>query len=172
MIDSAVEPIYDRMWANIENTGEFDINKLSSFSAQVGLNYPEENNTGILFYGRATNSWDDWYHDSIEMILQKQTYRPIYDLMHHFSWEFYKDNWFSHIAWSNICKVAPWKGGNPNNKLWDAQYPYLVEIIKHEVKLLSPSIVVLVTGNTASERWDQPFFEALPGLIDKTIALF
>lgn len=141
----------------------FQNKDLRVFTTQVGENYPDEPGKGILIYGRATNGWDDSYHEKIEDILWYQTKRPFINLIYHFGKEFYGDDYCCSVAWGNICKIAP-DGGNPSNALWDAQYSSMRRIIRKEIELLSPEIIVLVTGNTASERWDAPFFEEFPEL--------
>ena len=141
----------------------FSNEDLRIFTTQVGKRYPIELGKGILVYGRATNGWDDTCHDSIEDILWNQTRRPFFNLIYYFAWEFYGNDYCNCVAWGNICKIAP-DGGNPSEALWDAQYIGMKEIIRKEVELLSPEIIVLVTGNSAGDRWDAPFFEVFPDL--------
>ena len=86
-----------------------------------------------------------------------------FNLIYHFGREFYGDDYCNSVAWGNICKIAP-NGGNPSEELWNAQYFSMREIIRKEVELLSPEIIVLVTGNTAGDRWDSSFFEEFPDL--------
>ena len=164
IISKIIEPLNRAMRDDVRSTGLFDMDVISTFTVMAGKDYPSEPKQGFLFYGRATNGWDETDHKPIEKILKEQTFRPFFNLMYYLSWEFYGENWYNSIAWSNLCKLAPMKGGNPNDDLWFAQYPHMVSIIKKEVELLSPAVVVLITGNTAAARWDDPFFEAFPTL--------
>ncbi len=61
---------------------------------------------------------------------------------------FYPDKWYSHIAWSNVCKVSPEKGGNPNDKLYYAQLESSQKIFESEIRLFSPKVVVMFTSNS------------------------
>lgn len=67
--------------------------------------------------------------------------------------KFYPNNWYSCIAWSNVCKIAPWKGGNPNNALYYAQLESCKKIFEEEVRQLSPKFVIMFTG----EDWAKDF---------------
>ena len=163
--DKEIKVLYRELRKAVKKAGE-DIDSLRLFTTLVGEDYPIEHNKGIVFYGRATNGWDDDNHDSLEKILNEQTRRPFFNLLYYFAWEFYGDSWIKKVAWSNICKIAP-DGGNPSDSLWNAQKAILPAIIKKEVELLSPEIIVLVTGNTAvhyAEPWHSPFFKAFPDL--------
>lgn len=159
-----IKALYDKLLDAIKNDShKFDLDKLRVFTTLVGREYPIEHNKGIIFYGRATNGWDDEEFNELEPVLEKEYWRPFFNLLYYFAWDIYGDSWRSKVAWSNICKIAP-DGGNPSDALWYAQYDSIIEIIRKEVELLSPEIVVLVTGNTAGARWEEPFFEAFPNL--------
>lgn len=163
--DKEIQALYRKLRKAVIEA-DFNINKLSIFTALTGPDYPVEPGRGILYYGRATNGWDDDNHDELDKILYDQKRRPFFNLLYYFAWEFYGEYWNKKVAWSNICKIAP-NGGNPSNLLWDVQKDILPEIIKEEVELLSPEIIVLVTGNTAVdyyEPWHSPFFKAFPDL--------
>lgn len=68
--------------------------------------------------------------------------------------KFYPNDWYSYIAWSNVCKIAPWKGGNPNNALYYAQLESCKKIFEEEVRQLSPKFVIMFTG----KDWAKDFF--------------
>jgi len=170
MIDlKPLDSLYDNMYKDVSdyllarNYTEKDIENLSPFKSQIGGEYPSEAHKGMVFYGRATNGWDEDNHETLKEILTGQRYRPFINLIYWVGWTYYGDSYYDKIVWSNICKIAP-DGGNPSGTLWDAQYPHMVKIIKKEIEILSPAVVVLVTGNAASEHWDAPFFEAFPNL--------
>jgi len=54
--------------------------------------------------------------------------------------------WSRGMAWSNLCKVAPWDGGNPSDDLYSAQFPACRELLRLEVEALRPELVVVLTG--------------------------
>lgn len=164
--DKEMQVLYRELRKAVKNAGE-DMDNLSVFTTLVGKDYPIEPGKGILYYGRATNGWNDDNHDDLDKILYEQTKRPFFNLLYYFAWEFYKDSWNNKVAWSNICKIAPEEYGNPSGSLWSAQKEILPAIIQREVELLSPQIIVLVTGNTAvtyNDPWHSPFFKAFPDL--------
>lgn len=131
---------------------------LSVFRTMCGNDFPIESNTGIVLYGRANNGWDSENTLTTEFILN-QLHRPFFNLMRYISEHFYPEEWHRHIVWSNICKVVPRCEGNPNDELWYAQYDYMVNILKKELEILSPKVVVLVTGNYHYANWDKPLFD-------------
>lgn len=149
-----------------------DINDLRMFDTQVGQDYPKEKRKGLLFYGRATNGWSFYgdEHEPINVILTKNRKRPFFKLLYWVGWTYYDENYCNTIAWSNIYKIAP-DGGNPSEFLCAAQEGYAKTIIKREIEILSPGVIVLVTGNTVGKKWSKPFFDAFPNLqeIDKRI---
>ena len=54
--------------------------------------------------------------------------------------------WAETIVWSNLYKVAPNEGGNPNEPLCRAQLEYCRNILKHEIEITTP------------QYWDNPFW--------------
>lgn len=167
--DKGLQSLYQKMKGSVIDYG-FNIDELDLrvFTARVGANYPVEPGKGILFYGRATNGWDDddKKNDDLCLVYENNSSSPFFNLLYYLSWEFYGDSWCSKIAWSNICKIAP-NGGNPSDSLWRAQKNSLSAIIQREVELLSPELIVLITGNTVvhySDPWHSPFFTAFPDL--------
>ena len=173
MIDlSSLDTLYLEMEKEVSERLRSDgydeeyISNLCPFVSKAGKDYPSEPNRGLVFYGRATNGWDEEDHsetNQVEHILWYQTRRPFINLLYYVGWEYYGNDYYNNLVWSNISKIAP-DGGNPPDVLWDAQYGHIVKIIKREMQILSPSVVVLVTGNTAGEHWHTPFFEAIPNL--------
>ena len=161
-----IQALYQAMEKEVRNYPAFCNQDLRSFTTQVGELYPEETGKGILIYGRATNGWGE-DHKKIEDILWDQTNRTFFNLIYQFSKEFFGDDYCYSVAWGNITKLAP-DGGNPSDELWEAQYSGMRKIIRKEVELLSPGVIVLVTGNTAGEHWDAPFFDEYTDLKEIT----
>jgi hypothetical protein len=97
--------------------------------------------------------------DQVEW-MPDNTQRPFVNLIKKIAEKYYPVDWNEHIAGSNVCKVAPNKGwGTPSTSLWDEQYWHCVKTMEVELRLLSPKVIVFITGSTAGERWDWPLFE-------------
>lgn len=156
----------------------------ATFCIQWGKNFPMEDNTGILFVGRATNGW---ITDSQDVnVLFGNTEDRIFNRSDQMTWvennagangnsyntnrsafwrvirqvtqSFYpKEHWSSYVAWSNVCKVAPFAGGNPNDSLYYAQLDTCQKILEIEIEILSPRVVVFFTGNS----WSRDFLKHL-----------
>lgn len=54
--------------------------------------------------------------------------------------------WASKIVWSNLYKVAPSGGGNPNDSLCDLQFNACNDLLKIEVEEFRPKYIVFLTG--------------------------
>lgn len=67
------------------------------------------------------------------------------------------EGWSSHLVWSNLYKVAPASGGNPNNFLCDLQLPGCIELLRAELAAYQPRRVLFLTGL----NWAKPFAQAL-----------
>lgn len=135
----------------------YEVDDLTTFVAQCGRDYPMDNNSGIIFYGRSPNGWNPKSPLTTDGLIE-QLHRPFFNLMRVVSEHFYPESWNFHIVWSNVCKVAPAKNGNPTDPLWYDQYNFMVDIIEKEMEILSPKVVIFVTGMTAGPRWDDPLF--------------
>lgn len=166
-LKEALKPLYENLLKDVSN---FDYSK-AFFCMQWGHNFPSQSNCGILFVGRAVNGWvtdsedinllfgtgDDTIFDRfdqmkwVENLEQNKSgyntrksafWRVIKKIASHY----YPQNWSSYIAWSNVCKVAPFEGGNPNDSLYYAQLENCQKILKKEIDILSPQFVVFFTG--------------------------
>ena len=155
-LEKGVKELYNKMESD-PKVQKFDSIGLTSFIAQCGRDYPLEENTGIVFYGRFNNGWDPQNPLTMDDV-PSETFRPFFNLMQNVSEHFYPERWNTHVIWSNMCKVGPEKEKNPPKALWNAQYFHMVDILNKEMEILSPKVVVLVTGNL-SEQWDAPLFE-------------
>lgn len=168
-IDSLYETMFREVSKRFMSKGysqEYINENLCLFKTKVGKYYPTEKGKGIAFYGRATNGWDEYDESAknkIETILWKQTRRPFLNLIYRVSWTYYDNDYCNNVVWSNIYKIAP-DGGNPPADLKLEQHDYIVEIIRKEIEILSPALVVLITGNSVGKQWSTPFWEAFPNL--------
>lgn len=50
------------------------------------------------------------------------------------------------MAWSNLCKVAPCDGGNPNDRLYAEQLDACRELLRRELDELRPALTVVLAG--------------------------
>jgi hypothetical protein len=67
------------------------------------------------------------------------------------------NDWPSHIAWSNLYKVAPAAGGNPSETLKEAEFQYCTKILSTEIMELKPRRIAFLTGL----KWAEQFLGAL-----------
>lgn len=174
-------PLYSEL---LQNVASFNYEKCTFFP-QWGENYPlGKERCGIMVMGRACNGWHSTSQD-IETLFgnkkesifnRKDQMRWVDDyagsqsnyntnksafwrVTKHIAQCFYPDKWYSHIAWSNVCKVSPEKGGNPNDKLYYAQLESSQKIFESEIRLFSPQFIIMFTGNS----WADDFLMYLNG---------
>jgi len=69
--------------------------------------------------------------------------------------------WAPRVAWSNLYKVAPAEGGNPNSALKAAQFEACLQLIQSELAFHKPRAIVFLTESPGEELWFQPFRERL-----------
>ena len=62
------------------------------------------------------------------------------------------DKWYDNLAWNNLYKVAPNGGGNPKERLCQAQFKLCNKILKYEITTLRPEYILFITG-----WWFNPF---------------
>ncbi len=148
------------------------------FAAQWGREYPQADNAGLLFVGRAVNGWitnntdidylfaennDDRIFnrsDQIEWVYNNLGNKVGYNTKKSAFWRLiikvakndYADDWYKKIAWSNIYKIAKYNGGNPGRKLQAAQRENCIKILEQEIKVLAPEYVIMLTSD-----WEAPF---------------
>jgi hypothetical protein len=56
------------------------------------------------------------------------------------------ENWWSHLVWSNLYKVAPSKGWNPSSGLRRTQKPFCKKHLAEEFRLWKPKRILFLTG--------------------------
>ena len=148
-----------------------------TFCLQWGEDFPADKKTGILFVGKAVNGW---IHDETDInVLFGETSDRIFARSDQMEWvsrlegdEKYNTNksafwrvikrvsqhyypnekWYSNVAWSNLCKIAPFKGGNPSDKLYYEQLKSCQKILSKEIEILSPKFVIMFTSG-----WEKDF---------------
>lgn len=156
----------------------------ATFCAQWGSKFPEETHCGILVVGRATNGWitdsqdiDTLFGKSKDAIFNRENQmkwvedsygaKNNYNTRRSAFWRvikqvaerFYPTDWYAHIAWSNLCKVAPSERGNPNESLYYKELGDCQKIFATEINILSPKIVILFT----SYDWAKDFLSYING---------
>lgn len=153
-----------------------------TFFPQWGKYFPWEEKCGILLVGRACNGWVTSSHNI--NVLFGSSEKSIFNRSNQMKWVedcagnkegyntnksafwrvskriaqcFYPNEWYSYVAWSNVCKVAPWEGGNPSDTLYFAQLQSCQKIFETEIRVLSPKVVIMFTGYD----WAKDFLEFL-----------
>lgn len=175
-IKENILPVYKRLLE------ENSFNDVCTFCFQWGENYPFNQNSGFLFVGKAVNGWitnetdvtrlfdmanperifarDDQMEWVNNLFGNKKGYNTrksaFWRLIKIVSEERYPQKWYSNIAWTNLYKIAPWAGGNPNGKLQNTQRNYCFEILKKEIELLTPKFVIFLTSG-----WEWSFINFL-----------
>lgn len=170
-LETKLKPLYGTLIQNVQHLK----GAKSFFSVQWGKNFPIEEQKGILFVGRATNGWVTDSEELEELFgndektaifnrkdqMQWAEERKGYNTQKSAFWRVirqvavscYPDNWSSFIAWSNLYKVSPYQGGNPDNSLKAAQEKVCCEILKKEIEILSPEFVIFLTGKSWAENF-------------------
>lgn len=176
---TALYPLYSEL---IEDVAPYSEEyELVAFAAQWGEIFPNKENDGILFVGRATNGWT--YLTPDVDVLFGETNEAIFNQPNQMQWvhdaagnpngynsrksafwrvirgvsrAFYPDPELSHVAWSNVSKIAP-DGANPSDELYYSQLGACQKILKAEISALSPRFVVFLTGNA----WCRDFLDYL-----------
>ena len=57
-------------------------------------------------------------------------------------------DWLQYIVWSNLYKVSPRYGGNPNNVLCKTQAPACIAILDAEIRLLKPTHILMPVSDS------------------------
>lgn len=175
-IKTKILPLYRQLLE--ENT----FKDICTFSFQWGKNYPFEEKAGILFVGKAVNSWvteetnvekifDLDYSDRIfarddqmEWINNSDGNTKGYNTRKSAFWRvakkvaetFYPEKWYENVAWTNLYKIAPAAGGNPNGRLQKKQREYCFSILEKEIEILTPQYVIMLTSG-----WEWSFLRYL-----------
>ena len=72
------------------------------------------------------------------------------------------EDWPSHLVWSNLYKVSPANGGNPDNALCNAQYDGCKELFQCEIRDYRPRYLLFLTETRKyPDWWARPFLDNL-----------
>lgn len=69
-------------------------------------------------------------------------------------------DWSSHLIWSNLYKVAPADGGNPNESLFNIQFDGCRKLLQQEIRDYCPRYLLFLTENPNPDHkhyWARPF---------------
>lgn len=169
-------PIYKDLFEK----NNFD--NICTFAIQWGENFPSEKNKGLLFIGKAVNGWvtndinvDNLFNqnnperifkrnDQMEWVNNLSGNTKGYNTRKSAFWRlikkvsnvYFPEKWYSHIAWTNLYKIAPWDGGNPNSRMQNQQKEHSFELLKAEINILSPEYVIMLTSG-----WEWSFVEMI-----------
>lgn len=160
-------PLYGELLENVPAPKE---QTQCVFCMQWGEDFPKQKGKGVLFVGRAVNGWtergslDSLFYSEIESerafakndqmswVENQWQDSSIYNTAGSAFWRIIKKScvtyyspWYSKIAWTNLCKLSPLTG-NPSNAFFNRQFDSSSKIFEKEIEILSPGLVVLVTG--------------------------
>lgn len=150
-------PLQERFWSH----------ELTCAPAIVGKRY-EESPLRLMYVGRAVNGWEaDWQKSSLDDLIEQifsykfemasiadNPNQNGYNFNRSGFWQLCKEimefsgegeNWSDRVLWSNLYKVAPFGGGNPDNKLIKETIKSCIKILHYEIKFYRPSHIVFVT---------------------------
>lgn len=153
-LKEALKPLYETMLKDERISALSKLN-YCCMAPYVGSKFPTTANDGIILYGRANNGWTTGVDDSFDTIYDDGA-EGLTDYIKGnrssflrtagkaFS-NYYGEEWYEHVAYSNLYKVAP-PSGNPTDTICGTQWEYVTEIFKKEIKTLSPKFVVMFAG--------------------------
>jgi hypothetical protein len=73
-----------------------------------------------------------------------------------------EQTWSSRLIWSNLYKIAPAIGGNPNSRLKSLQFRLCLNLLDVEIRTFRPKNIVFATGDWANTFVnDNPTFQSL-----------
>lgn len=160
--DTSIDGVYAELYQHLKDKGYPIDDDYCFFHAQFGEKF-KESDVKILFYGRATNSWDDDPGTNAGILaIEEYRYGAFFPLIRRIAKSILGENYINQIGWSNTCKVAPWAGGNPSEACYDDQYHYNTKIMQWEIETASPDVLVFITGLRNHLRWDWSFQELYP----------
>lgn len=173
-LKEVLKPLYKKL------LNEVTFEDICTFCVQWGPKFPKENNTGLLFIGKAVNGWvndetdvDVLFGDSDNRVFDRkdqmvwvnnaeggESYNTkksaFWRVVKRISAKYYPEDWYTNIAWSNLCKIAPFSQGNPSDKLYYEQLESCQQILSREIEILSPKVVIMFTSG-----WEKDFLNYL-----------
>ncbi len=173
-----LKALYKEMYHSLPNDYIHDI---YPFFVQVGKKYFKTNKK-CLFIGKSVNGWltssrdvDDFFDmnsdncivnrpDQMEWVNSLEGSGDGYNTRKSAFWRVIKnvskavcneEDWFNHIAWSNLYKMSP-ESGNPSAFLQRVQRESCIKILNEEIKTLKPNFIIFLTSG-----WEGFFIDRL-----------
>ena len=88
------------------------------------------------------------------------------------------EDFYKKIAWTNLFKLSPTSGGNPEGAIWNEQIKYCKSILEKEIEILNPTHILIVAKtnikneNKNEDAWWSPFSDILENAkVDKNIKI-
>jgi hypothetical protein len=63
------------------------------------------------------------------------------------------EEWIEHVCWTNLFKIAPLETGNPSSYLADIQRKSCIDLLKQEVQIFKPKVVLVLAGKCWYEKF-------------------
>ena len=137
-----------------------------------GKDYMANTEKRFMVIGRVINGWDSNINECVEKVMAADSNPDILEFIdiHGTRSAFWRvtkdvvkrlgmdgvDNWYDNLTWNNLYKVGPSGGGNPKEKVFQAQYASCNRILKYEINTLQPKYILFITG-----WWFSPFVSGI-----------
>lgn len=123
-------------WPNPWSCSSF---KNSIIEKSINESLPEENMCAIDWVN------EHWY-DKNWRVRHSSFWQVTYKLIQA-KYNCNDENWCCKMAWSNLYKIAPAYGGNPEIDIeWQSQYENCKKLFEMEIEELKPKNLLLITG--------------------------
>jgi len=177
-MDKQLKELYKKLISN--NLTEIKDGKLTFARYKNGSKF-EESNYKLMYIGRALNGWfrldgdneEEIYESAVEKVqnerikefggtIKRSAFWQLCKLILNEKGDYDENDWDERIVWSNLYKLAPVKGGNPNYSTIKKTLENCVEILKREIEIVKPRHIVMVTGDwwvTLREKEEKSKFE-------------
>jgi len=173
-----LKTLYEKLMLDVSDYTD----DICPFFIQVGKNFFSASKR-LLFVGKATNGWvtkerevanlfdlENYDRivnrdDQMEWVHDLEGVNNIYNTNKSSFWRLIKNvssdilgikDWYNYISWSNLYKIAPWEGGNPNGSLQKLQRETCISILNEELKLLKPNAVIFLTSG-----WENFYLDSI-----------
>ncbi|MEQ8192360.1 MAG: hypothetical protein ABRQ39_30620 [Candidatus Eremiobacterota bacterium] len=113
-----------------------------------------------VFNSDCAMSWvtDNWEKSEVYNTKLSAFWRVIREIVIQLNMEnFDITQWASYLVWSNLYKVSPSEGGNPNDILCKLQLPGCIKILNVELETYMPKKVLFLTGMD----WAKDFLDGI-----------
>lgn len=181
MVDTRINEFKELYFTFYKNISDSYTECIVPFFMQKGKTY-HESSPKCLFIGKAVNGWvtksrnvDELFDmnnkdrivdrpDEIKWVEDCAGNSEHYNSKRSAFWRVVKsiasdlfswNDWYNHIAWTNIYKFCPTRG-NPGSRLKNMQIDICNSILDKEIEYLSPHFIIFLTS-----EWEQPYMNHL-----------